>query len=592
MSYGSKVSISNTRSLDSRYDVYGEIASGGMASVQYGRLFGPRGFSRAVAIKRLHPHLSKDPEFTSMFLDEARLSARLMHANIVHTLDVIETPGEVALVMEYVHGESLWMLERLCRAHAEQIPLRVGCAIMVSVLHGLHAAHETLDDNGELLHVVHRDVSPQNILIGADGVPRILDFGIAKAMGRVRDTKNGEIKGKLGYISTEQLQGEEVCRRTDVYGAAVVLWEVLTGTLLFDGPSEQAVVQRVLSAQVAPPSQLRPEVSAGLDEITLRGLSRDRNARYATAQEMAVVIEREVGLATQSEVASWLRQVAGDRLDDRVRFLTALQDGSGTRPHSVTAAHATRRIPSSDTPVVDSGVVPSAATVEVVAEPGSRASGSAPAPVAVERVVPVPHRARGRSTGMVAGFSVLIGVAMIGWLLLDRPHIERTPPQSAALGLLNSKEEPPPRVVDQPDSPPPKAAAADDVAPVSAPELSTLPTPVVSLAPELPLAPEAAVTALAPTATQAPLFAESAESSSSPAVLRKSNTARARDKLKTNNKMLTKLKQASKAAAHPVRARDSHRHSKVKTDETRQDPCIPFYEVDEHGIRRPKPECL
>jgi serine/threonine protein kinase len=568
MSYGPKVSISNTRSLDSRYDVYGEIASGGMASVQYGRLFGPRGFSRAVAIKRLHPHLSQDPEFTSMFIDEARLSARLMHANIVHTLDVIEAPGEVALVMEYVHGESLWMLERVCRALAVQVPLRIGCAIMVSVLHGLHAAHETLDDAGQPLLVVHRDVSPQNILIGVDGVPRILDFGIAKAAGRVRDTKSGEIKGKLGYISTEQLQGEEACRRTDVYGAAVVLWEVLTGTLLFDGPNEQAVVKRVLSDQVAPPSQLRPEVPATLDAIVLRGLSRDRAARYATAQEMAVAIERAVGLATQSEVATWLRQVAGDRLDDRMRYLTALQEGSGTRSPRATAAHTTRRIATGgNTPVVDSGVVPTAASAEAPdVRPMPSVSGQAA--VAAQRAVPA-WFVLGRRVAVIAGASLLLGLPS-AWLLLS-PRFE--PPTSAAFGLLH-RESVLGAVVERQVEPEPaasiaKPAAADSVTVPIPQEPST-----AVAAPELPSTPDVQTSELSPALDASPR--------------KSSDTARARDKRKIDNKA-SKAKQSAKTASQSDRARATQRR---KVAAPAQDPCVPFYEVDEHGIRRPKPECL
>lgn len=331
--------------LSSRYEVYGEIAAGGMASVQYGRLLGPRGFSRAVAIKRLHAHYSREAEFVSMFLDEARLSARLMHANIIHTLDVIETPGEVALVMEYVHGETLWTLLRLVRGQGQHIPVRIGCSLITSVLHGLHAAHEARDDLGDALHIVHRDVSPQNILIGADGIPRILDFGIAKALGRLRTTPSGEIKGKLGYIALEQLHAANVDRRTDVYGAAAVLWELLTGAALFDGPSEPAIVHRVLYETVQPPSRYRSEVPVGLDGIVLRALSRDADARYATAQEMALALEHEIGLASQSEVASWLAQLAGTRLNERSQLLAALQNGSSSQRLGVSGGFSdTRKI--------------------------------------------------------------------------------------------------------------------------------------------------------------------------------------------------------------------------------------------------------
>jgi serine/threonine-protein kinase len=266
--------------------------------------------------------------------------------------------------MEYVHGESLWTLLRMTRAQGRSIPVRVGCALIASVLHGLHAAHDACDDTGEPLHIVHRDVSPQNILIGSDGIPRVLDFGIAKALGRLRTTPQGEIKGKLGYIAQEQLHAEKVDRRTDVYGAAAVLWEVLTGAPLFDGPSEPAIVHRVLYEVVQAPSRSRAEVPAALDAIVLRALSRDPAARHETAQQMALQIERDVGLATQSEVAAWLYDVAGARLAERAQLLAALQEGSASqRLQSAEVSSSTRKI-----------------------EPGAAATKLAPAPTLIKPV--------------------------------------------------------------------------------------------------------------------------------------------------------------------------------------------------------------
>jgi eukaryotic-like serine/threonine-protein kinase len=318
--------------LGTRYEVYGEIASGGMATVQYGRLIGPRGFARAVAIKRMHPHFAREPDFVSMFVDEARLSARLVHANIIPTLDVVETPGELALVMEYVHGEALSTLLRLAAAEGERVPVRVACALIASVLYGLHAAHETRNDAGRPLHIVHRDVSPQNILVGADGIPRVLDFGIAKAIGHLRLTPSGEIKGKLSYISPEQLEGEGVDRRADIYGASAVLWETLTGRPLFEGSTESAILHGVLHDVIAPPSALQPDCPPLLDAIVMRGLSRDASERFGTAREMAICLERDVGLATQSEVSDWLHALAGRQLAARAEALARMQEGASDAP--------------------------------------------------------------------------------------------------------------------------------------------------------------------------------------------------------------------------------------------------------------------
>src|SRR5262245_3092434 len=175
-----------------RYALYGEIASGGMATVHFERLLGPVGFSRTVAIKRLHPQFAKDPEFVSMFLDEARLAARIRHPNVVATLDVVATKGELFLVMEYVQGESLSRLARAVMARGENLPPRIVASIMCGVLHGLHAAHEARDQRGEPLGIVHRDVSPQNVLVGIDGTARVVDFGVAKASGRHQSTRKGK----------------------------------------------------------------------------------------------------------------------------------------------------------------------------------------------------------------------------------------------------------------------------------------------------------------------------------------------------------------------------------------------------------------
>jgi serine/threonine-protein kinase len=186
-----------------RYEVLGVIASGGMGAIELARLHGPLAFTKTVAIKRLHRHFATDPAFVSMFIDEVRLSARLAHANIVPTLDVIDQLGELGLVMEYVHGESLAKLLQVAAERGTRIPVRVSAALAISVLHGLHAAHEACDDDGVSLGIVHRDVSPQNILVGVDGVPRILDFGVAKAAQKLHVTPSGEIKGKLAYVAPE-----------------------------------------------------------------------------------------------------------------------------------------------------------------------------------------------------------------------------------------------------------------------------------------------------------------------------------------------------------------------------------------------------
>ena len=216
-----------------RYALYDQIAAGGMATVHFGRLHGPVGFSRLVAVKRLHPEFSRDREFVSMFIDEARHAARVRHPNVVQTLNVVDTEGELFVVMEYVQGESLARLLQAART-AGPVPIPIACAIMCGVLNGLHAAHEATDTDGEPLGLVHRDVSPQNVLVGVDGIPRVLDFGIALVTSRKRTTGDGKLKGKFGYMAPEHIDGH-ACRQSDVFATGIVLWEVLTGKRLFGG---------------------------------------------------------------------------------------------------------------------------------------------------------------------------------------------------------------------------------------------------------------------------------------------------------------------------------------------------------------------
>ena len=194
-----------------RYALFDVIATGGMASVHLGRLMGPVGFSRTVAIKRLHENFARDPEFVAMFLDEARLVARIRHPNVVQTLDVVASAQELLLVMEYVPGESLALLIKRARAAGKFIPIPIVVDIVTGLLNGLHAAHEATNEKGEPLNVVHRDVSPHNILVGTDGVTRVLDFGIAKAVGLVHNTtrRRGEGQGPVHASRADPRPGRE-----------------------------------------------------------------------------------------------------------------------------------------------------------------------------------------------------------------------------------------------------------------------------------------------------------------------------------------------------------------------------------------------
>src|SRR5579883_2859449 len=327
-----------------------------MATIHLGRLLGPVGFSRTVAIKRLHPQYAKDPEFVAMFLDEARLAARIQHPNVVPTLDVVSTDGELFLVMEYVQGETLSRLTRAAREKGERVPPRIATAIMAGVAHGLHAAHEAKDERGNPLGIVHRDVSPQNVLVGVDGVPRVLDFGVAKAAVRLQTTREGQLKGKLAYMAPEQLQAGLVNRLTDVYAAGVLLWEALTTRRLFEADSEGQLLSLVLKGTVESPSAIVPELAPVLGEIAMLALERSQQCAMA------------------SEVGEWVEGVAREMLAKRAERIAEIESSaharSGSSPPTSPSMH-TQRTRSSE---AATQVAPAPVTVAPPAPPSSPAS--------------------------------------------------------------------------------------------------------------------------------------------------------------------------------------------------------------------------
>jgi serine/threonine-protein kinase len=295
-----------------------------MARVHLAQLVGAIGFARIVAIKRLLPHFGDDPEFLAMFRDEARIAARIRHPNVVSLLDVVQDGNELFLVMDYVEGDSLAKLLWEVSTRGALAPREIVMAVMYGTLQGLHAAHEARSETGEPLHVVHRDVSPQNILVGVDGSPRVLDFGIAKAVGRLARTQVGHVKGKFGYIAPEQLGGGEVTPRTDVYGASVVLWEALTGARLFSGDDTE-MARQILEGQVPLPSRIEPGVPKQLERLVMRGLARDPRKRFSTALEMAEAIDDLGGMASSLEVGEWVTAMAATTLSERAAMLAAIE---------------------------------------------------------------------------------------------------------------------------------------------------------------------------------------------------------------------------------------------------------------------------
>jgi serine/threonine-protein kinase len=312
-----------------RYAIFDRIAAGGMAAVHLARLVGQGGFARTVAVKRLHPQFAIDPEFVAMFLDEARLAARIRHPNVVSTLDIVAGHSELFLVMEYVEGESLATLLRSVTERGERVPVGIAAGIMVQVLHGLHAAHEAKNDHGEPLDLVHRDVSPQNVLVGTDGVARVLDFGVAKAFGKLHTTREGQLKGKLGYLAPEQVLGHPVSRRSDVFAAAVVLWEALAGRRLFAAESEGDVLRRIMDGVVEPPSRHVEGLPDAVDAVVMRALAKEPADRFDTALAMAEAVERSTPIAPARSIGSWMRDLMREQLAIRSRLLADIESRTG-----------------------------------------------------------------------------------------------------------------------------------------------------------------------------------------------------------------------------------------------------------------------
>lgn len=307
-----------------RYCIGPEIASGGMATIRLGQLEGPGGFRRLVAIKQLNAELAAEPGLSALLVEEARLTSAISHPNVVSIFDVLEHDGELMLVMDYVNGETLSQLLRQARKRRVEAPVPVVRRIVSDVLHGLHAAHTATDVEGSPLGVVHRDVSPQNIMVGVDGVARVLDFGVAKAARGANYTAPGQVKGKLAYMAPEQLREQAVDARTDVFAAGIVLWEALSGRRLFVGGTASQLVSQLLSQPIARLNEERSDICPELDQLLEKALARSPGARFASAQAFADALEATGPLASRPEVAAWIRDLVGPTLAQRSRSCAEL----------------------------------------------------------------------------------------------------------------------------------------------------------------------------------------------------------------------------------------------------------------------------
>jgi len=275
-----------------RYQLVRRLAKGGMAELFLARAKGPGGFEKTLALKRILPHLAQDPSFVAMFLSEVKLASRLHHTNIVQIFDCGRAGGGYYLVMEYIDGPNLRGLARCASGLGLSIPPELCAWILAEACEGLAYAHEFCDPaTGRPLELVHRDISLDNILVSREGTVKVVDFGIAKAVGQVHWTKTGVVKGKLSYMAPEQLRGLALDRRVDVYALGIVLYELLTGRKPFDATQEASIARAILFEPLIPAEKRRPDLPKALQGILKRALARDRNQRYPDCRELQADLE-------------------------------------------------------------------------------------------------------------------------------------------------------------------------------------------------------------------------------------------------------------------------------------------------------------
>ena len=338
-----------------RYELLAPVARGGMGQVWLARLRGARGFQKLVAIKTVLPARGDSGRMERMLFDEARIASLIQHSNVAQTHELGEHAGTLYLVMEWIEGEPLSYL-LTCAEQRGGMPLSVAVNIVAQTLRGLHAAHELVDDAGSLLGVVHRDVSPHNVLVSYEGVAKLLDFGIAKAFNEdSSSTQTGEIKGKFSYMAPEQILGEPIDRRADIFSVGIMLYTVTTGRHPFKTHNSAGVLHSISSQEPAPrPSLVKPGYSRTLEAVVLKALEKSPDKRYASAEEMRLALQRAVPHAFNSGVEEQLRGYLNELVGERaalkreaLRKIALAGEDPGQGSGSLKAAGATAQSASS-----------------------------------------------------------------------------------------------------------------------------------------------------------------------------------------------------------------------------------------------------
>jgi eukaryotic-like serine/threonine-protein kinase len=410
-----------------RYEVLGQLAAGGMAEILLARLSGRAGFERAVVIKRILRTLASREAFVKMFLDEARIVASLRHANVVDVQELGEHEGEVFLVMEYVPGENVSSLLKRTVAAGELLDPRLAAHVIAEACAGLHAAHELTDD-GRPQNLVHRDVSPQNLLVGYDGHVKLVDFGVALVDEKTTRTEPGEVKGKFDYMSPEQMLGKPLDRRSDLFSAGVVLYELSTGRRLFKRKSHAKTIEAITREPIVPPSRVRPDYPPALEAIVLRALSKSPEDRYASAADMRsdlVAIARELANPVDA-LAEGMRKLFPDRIAEKEEMLRKV--GAGDELSHVPAGETdeTIEVPSApEQTVVDPLIRPQPEPIRILVPVPT------PGPM-----VPMPAPKANNVPAMIAiGAALMVALGAIATtvIVVKRSGAATPPPSAAAI---------------------------------------------------------------------------------------------------------------------------------------------------------------
>jgi serine/threonine protein kinase, bacterial len=300
-----------------RYEIIAGLSTGGMAELYLASTKGPGGFRKFVALKKLLGDVERDRNFARMFLDEARITALLCHANIAQVFDLgADENNELFIAMEFVAGQDLSKVSHACRKQGTRLPIGFAARVARDLCRALHYAHHFVDPTGRPSPVIHRDISPKNVMVTYEGSVKVIDFGLALARGRLETTAVGTIKGTAGYLSPEQVYGKTLDGRTDLYSAAVVLHELLCGQRLFTGQNRLDVMQRIVDGRVRPPRDLNPEVPRTLSDVVMKALSKQRSDRFATGREMSRAIELACGplMYAEEQAAAFMQERFKDKV--------------------------------------------------------------------------------------------------------------------------------------------------------------------------------------------------------------------------------------------------------------------------------------